>query len=163
MVEGYLALGGNLGDVAAQFRAALRGLATAGYTVARVSSLYRSRAAYASGPDYLNAAVAVAGADDPRALLALTQELERRAGRAGGPRHAARPLDIDIIFWGDANAADAEPTLPHPRWRQRDFVLRPLAEVMPAAEQARRQWPAAPAETFVAGVVCGPEWAREQA
>ena len=131
MVEGYIALGGNLGDVAAQFRAALRGLAAAGYTVRRVSPLYRSRPAHAPGPDYLNAAAAVAGGDDPRALLRVTQALERQAGRTAGAGNAPRPLDLDLIFWGDAPVAEPNLTLPHPRWRERDFVLRPLAAVMP--------------------------------
>lgn len=158
-IAGYLALGGNLGEVAANFRAALADLQAAGYTVARVSSLYRSRPWSGAGPDYLNAAVAVAGPADARALLAVTQELERRAGRVAGGRNAPRPLDIDILFWGKAVAGDAALTLPHPRWRERDFVLRPLAEVMPAAERAAWNWPLPPAAGYITGVVAGPEWA----
>jgi len=127
--------------------------------VRRVSSLYRSTPADAPGPDYLNAVAAVAGPDDPQALLRVTQALERAAGRTAGARHAPRPLDLDIIFWGGP-ATQPGLTLPHPRWRERDFVLQPLAEVMPPAARPA-DWPAtAPAATFVTAASAGPEWAR---
>jgi 7,8-dihydro-6-hydroxymethylpterin-pyrophosphokinase len=67
----------------------------------------------------------------PEAVLALAKALERAAGRRPGPRFGPRPLDIDILVWGDRLSGAPELTLPHPRLRERRFVLAPLAEIAP--------------------------------
>lgn len=67
-------------------------------------------------------------------MLAVCKALERQAGRRrppGTPRFGPRPLDVDIVLWGDRVSDRPELTLPHPRFRERRFVLEPLAEIAP--------------------------------
>jgi 7,8-dihydro-6-hydroxymethylpterin-pyrophosphokinase len=64
-------------------------------------------------------------------VLALAKALERAAGRVPGPRFGPRPLDIDLLVYGDRICGAPELTIPHPRLRQRRFVLAPLAEIAP--------------------------------
>ena len=109
----------------------------------RVASFYRSTpvapafsAAFSaiSQPDYLNtAAVAEVTATDlpPDAVLAVAKALELAAGRRRGVRFGPRPLDIDLLLYGELRSEAPELTLPHPRLRERRFVLEPLAEIAP--------------------------------
>jgi 2-amino-4-hydroxy-6-hydroxymethyldihydropteridine diphosphokinase len=98
----------------------------------RVASLYRSRAVSPiAQPDFLNTAALARTALDPEAVLALGKALERAAGRRDGPRFGPRPLDIDLLLHGDERREDPELILPHPRLRERGFVLAPLAEIAP--------------------------------
>jgi 2-amino-4-hydroxy-6-hydroxymethyldihydropteridine diphosphokinase len=124
-------LGGNLGPVEAAFHTALRALAMV-VTDLRVASLYRSRAVSPiPQPDFLNTAAVGTTQLAPVELFTIAQQLERQAGRVPGPRYGPRPLDIDLLLYGDLQRASRELTLPHPRLRERRFVLAPLAEVAP--------------------------------
>lgn len=67
----------------------------------------------------------------PDAVLALAKALELAAGRRRGVRFGPRPLDIDLLVHGDFTAGFPELTVPHPRLRERRFVLEPLAEIAP--------------------------------
>jgi 2-amino-4-hydroxy-6-hydroxymethyldihydropteridine diphosphokinase len=98
----------------------------------RVASLYRSAAVSpVPQPEYLNT-VAVGHTDlDPESVLAVCKALERAAGRRRTARFGPRPLDVDIVLWGDRVSDRPELTLPHPRLRERRFVLEPLAEIAP--------------------------------
>lgn len=115
----------HLGDALDRLAALLGPLAVASlYRTAPVSDLPQ--------PDYLNTAAVGETALPPEEILRLGQELERRAGRRpGGPRDAPRPLDVDLLVYGDLVRADPALTLPHPRLAERGFVLVPLAEVAP--------------------------------
>lgn len=64
-------------------------------------------------------------------MLALAKALELAAGRRRGERFGPRPLDVDLLLYGDLQSSDPELTLPHPRLRERRFVLEPLAEIAP--------------------------------
>jgi 2-amino-4-hydroxy-6-hydroxymethyldihydropteridine diphosphokinase len=101
----------------------------------RVASLYRSRAVSPLStppqPDYLNTAALARTALPPDAVLAVAKALELAAGRTRGVRFGPRPLDIDLLLYGDVRRDDPELTLPHPRLRDRRFVLAPLAEISP--------------------------------
>lgn len=126
-----MGLGGNLGPVEATLRWALVRLAAALGPLS-VASLFRSRAvAPTEQPDYLNTAAVGRSLLPAEAILALAKRLERAAGRTHGPRHAARPLDIDLLLHGAAVTTAPELTLPHPRLAGRRFVLAPLAEIAP--------------------------------
>ena len=75
-------------------------------------------------------ALATEGSEEE--LLTLCQELERRAGRpAVHSSRESRVLDIDLILFGDRVRHDPRLTLPHPRAQQREFVLKPLAQIAP--------------------------------
>jgi 7,8-dihydro-6-hydroxymethylpterin-pyrophosphokinase len=82
-------------------------------------------------PDYFNTVALAASDEPPEALLALAKRLEAEAGRVEGPRWGPRPLDVDLLLVGELQRDDAVLTLPHPRLRERGFVLAPLAEVAP--------------------------------
>ena len=128
----YLGLGSNLGDREAHIRAALDALgATPGVEVVAVSNLRET--APVGGPAqgaFLNGAAEVATTLPARGLLALCQELERRAGRdPSTPRNHPRELDLDILLFGDEVIDEKGLCVPHPRISGRAFVLEPLAEL----------------------------------
>ena len=138
----YVAIGANLGDARNAVRQAMDDLAALPQTrVTARSSLYRSAPVEASGPDFINAVVALETALAPDALLAELQRIERAAGRERPYRNAPRTLDLDLLRHGDATIDTPTLALPHPRMRERAFVLLPLAEIAPAlvapAELAR--------------------------
>lgn len=98
-----------------------------------VAPLYRSAAVSPIvQPDFLNTVVLVRSDWEPERLLAFAKQLERDAGRREGPRWGPRPLDVDLLLVGELQRDDASLTLPHPRIRERAFVLAPLADVAPA-------------------------------
>jgi 2-amino-4-hydroxy-6-hydroxymethyldihydropteridine diphosphokinase len=103
------------------------------------SSLWRSAPVDASGPDYVNAVAQFATRLTAPALLTALQALEAQAGRERPYRNAPRTLDLDLIFYGQATIDSPKLTVPHPRWRERAFVLRPLAELRDAPAEALAQ------------------------
>lgn len=129
----YLGLGANEGDRRGNFLRALEGLAACGVRVRACSSLYAT--APVGGPagqgPYLNAVVLVTTRLAPRELLACCQELENRAGRVRAERWGPRPLDLDILLWGERRVQEEDLVIPHPRLLERRFVLEPLLELDP--------------------------------
>ncbi|MCG2594122.1 2-amino-4-hydroxy-6-hydroxymethyldihydropteridine diphosphokinase [Ramlibacter sp. XY19] len=131
-VTAYVGLGANLGDPARALNDALASLAQLPATsVLARSSFYRSEPIDAGGPDYVNAVAAISTALDPYALLAQLQTIEQGAGRERPYRNAPRTLDLDLLLYGSAQVGSASLVVPHPRMRERAFVLRPLAEIAP--------------------------------
>lgn len=128
-----IGLGGNLGDAPATLIAALAALrASAGIRVAAVSPLYRSVAIGPDGqPDYANAVALLATTLTPHALLDRLQAIEHAAGRVREIRWGARTLDLDLLLFGEQCIRDGRLTVPHAEMHQRNFVLRPLADVLP--------------------------------
>ena len=127
----YISLGSNLCDPETQLRKALTALEQLPDThIKRVSSLYRS-AAVGPGtqPNYLNAVLLLATDLSPTALLDATQQIEMNQGRVREVRWGARTLDIDLLLYGDLQIDSTRLTVPHPRMRQRNFVLYPLREI----------------------------------
>ena len=131
-VAAFIGLGANLGDAVASVRQAVQALAgwpgTLACTAAR---LYRSAPVDATGPDYINAVVRLDTILTAPALLQALQGIEAAAGRQRPYRNAPRTLDLDLLLYGTARIDSARLTVPHPRWHQRAFVLRPLAELAP--------------------------------
>lgn len=122
-------LGANLGPAEAALRQAVDRLAET-FPPLRVASLYETRPLGGlAQPLYLNTAAVGRSSLAPEEILAFVKGLERAAGRRPGPRHASRPLDIDLLLYGAEERDDALLTLPHPGLRQRWFVLAPLAEI----------------------------------
>lgn len=83
-------------------------------------------------PRYLNAAVVGTTTLAPRALLEALLAIEKRFGRERAHQHAPRTLDLDLIFYGGEVLNEPGLDVPHPRFRERAFVLEPLAELAPA-------------------------------
>lgn len=131
-VTAYVGLGANLGEPVRALQEALAGLgALASTRLLRASRLYRSAPVGAGGPDFINAVAAVATQLTAPDLLAALQALEQAAGRARPYRNAPRTLDLDLLLYGCARIDSPALTLPHPRLRERAFVLLPLAEIAP--------------------------------
>lgn len=129
---GYIGLGANLGDAPAALRGAVQAIgALPGTQVLQCSALYRSAPVDAAGPDFHNAVVAVRTSLAPHELLAALQTIEAAAGRERPYRNAPRTLDLDILLCGDLAISTPTLTVPHPRMRERAFVLVPLAEIAP--------------------------------
>ncbi|MBX3658787.1 MAG: 2-amino-4-hydroxy-6-hydroxymethyldihydropteridine diphosphokinase [Ramlibacter sp.] len=131
-VAAYVALGANLGDAQPTVLRAIKAIGqTPGVSVLRASSLYRTAPVESSGPDYINAVVALDTTLTAPALLAALQALEQAAGRERPYVNAPRTLDLDLLLYGSARIGSPHLTVPHPRMDQRAFVLVPLAEIAP--------------------------------
>jgi 2-amino-4-hydroxy-6-hydroxymethyldihydropteridine diphosphokinase len=134
-------LGANVGDAAGTLCRAVSDLRLA-FGPLCVASCWRTAPVSAIPQDDFLNTVAIAGLDgrgSPREALRRLKALERQAGRRPGPVDGPRPLDLDLLIYGDAigvwpdQEGDGLGTLilPHPRLRQRRFVLAPLAELAP--------------------------------
>ena len=131
----FIGLGANLGNAAATIAAAFDALAQLPQSrlVAR-SSLYRSQAVDADGPDYVNAVARVDTALSPRQLLDALLRIESEHGRERPHRNAPRTLDLDLLLHGERAIDEPGLVVPHPRLHLRAFALLPLAEIAPALE-----------------------------
>jgi 2-amino-4-hydroxy-6-hydroxymethyldihydropteridine diphosphokinase len=133
-VTAHIALGANLGDRGKNLRDALARLdATDGLRVLRVSSFIENPAVGgpADSPPFLNAAAAVETTLGPRALLDRLLDVERELGRERREKWGPRPIDLDLLLYGDQVLHEDRLTVPHPLMHERRFVLQPLAEIAP--------------------------------
>lgn len=133
MAEAYLSLGSNEGDRTALIEAALARLAaTPGIRIMARSRLHETPpwGDTDQGP-FLNAACTIETDLAPPALLDVCQAIELALGRVWTRRWGPRTIDIDIIHVAGATMTGPNLTLPHPFWRERAFVLVPLAEIAP--------------------------------
>jgi 2-amino-4-hydroxy-6-hydroxymethyldihydropteridine diphosphokinase len=130
----YLALGGNVGNVRESFDYARKRLEKETGQPVRASRLYRTAPWGESGqPDFLNMVVEIHWDRSPRALLdlALSIEHERGRNRSREKRWGPRTLDIDLLVFGSSTVDDADLSIPHPRMKERTFVLAPLSDLAP--------------------------------
>jgi 2-amino-4-hydroxy-6-hydroxymethyldihydropteridine diphosphokinase len=127
-----LALGSNLGDRTAHLRAGVAALREV-IDVAAVSSVYATEPVGPAQPEFLNAALVGTTRLAPRPLLRAALAAEAGAGRrrAETEPQGPRTLDIDLILYGDRLLRTPDLVVPHPRWRERGFVLAPLGEIAP--------------------------------
>jgi 2-amino-4-hydroxy-6-hydroxymethyldihydropteridine diphosphokinase len=128
-----IALGSNLGDRRAAIRFAVDRLAPhlSGLTLSDVIETEPDGEGLESQPLYLNAVIVGETTLTAPELLAQLLEIESAQGRARPFRNAPRTLDLDLIFFGDDVVSEPGLEVPHPRFRERFFVLGPLAEVAP--------------------------------
>lgn len=135
MVTAYLALGSNQGDREALLLQAIDAIDRSLGRVGSISSFLETEPwGFVSDHPFLNAVLSLATALPPLELLEATQAIERDLGRrakstAGG--YADRPIDIDLLFYGELILETPRLTLPHPLLYQRAFVLDPLLELAP--------------------------------
>lgn len=127
----FLSLGSNLGDRAQQLREAVYALRTLGQITA-LSSVYETEpVGELNQPAFLNAIVEIKTALEPLELLNAVKAIENALGRTPRQPWGPREIDIDIILHGGHRFAAPALTLPHPEFRNRRFVLAPLAEIAP--------------------------------
>ena len=133
--QAYVGFGANLGDPASTLQAAAAELGRTAGTVTAGSHIYRSRPiGLTDQPDFQNAVARVSTALAPEALLDELLGLEARFGRVREVRFGPRTLDLDLLWYEGVVRDDERLTLPHPRAHEREFVLRPLAELDPDLE-----------------------------
>lgn len=132
-VRAYLGLGGNLGDPQAAMVAALGILDSASeIAVTRVSGLYRTPPwGLVDQPDFLNAVAEIGTSLSPRELLDACLSAERTLKRIRNERWGPRAIDLDVLIYDDRAIHENGLTIPHPRIRERAFVLVPLLEIAP--------------------------------
>lgn len=128
-IRTFLSLGSNLGDRRRLLAQAVDTLPD----VVAVSPVYETDPVGGPGGQgpYLNLVVELLTAIEPRPLLAICHRIEASAGRVRAERWGERTLDVDIIWMDGVEVDDATITIPHPRWRERRFVLAPLRDLAP--------------------------------
>jgi 2-amino-4-hydroxy-6-hydroxymethyldihydropteridine diphosphokinase len=127
-----IALGSNLGDRRAHLDFAVARLGSVLDNL-RVSRYYQTIPVGVTGPQplYLNAGVVGDTLLAPLDLLHMLMAIEREDGRERPHRNAPRTLDLDLVLFGSLKIDDPRLIVPHPRFRERRFVLEPLADVAP--------------------------------
>jgi len=129
-VVAYLGLGSNMGGRQQNLERAI-GFLSQRLKVVRVSSVYDTEPrGNVNQPRFLNLVCQVYTRLASEALLALAKGIEYKLGRSD-KSGAPRPIDIDILFYGDHVVKTVELVIPHPRLTERAFVLVPLAEIAP--------------------------------
>ncbi len=125
-----LALGSNVGDRLVHLRRAVSGLSPFIHVVA-VSSVWETAPVGCGLGDsaFLNLVVAGWTRKPPEALLRVIADLEQAGGRHRRRLNDPRTIDIDLVFYGNRAIRQASLTVPHPRFRERNFVLEPLREI----------------------------------
>lgn len=132
-----IGVGSNLGDRRAHLEFAAQRLAAVTHGQPKVSPIYTTAALLPeNGPDswripYLNAAIEIDWSQSAHDLLRFLKAVELEAGRAPGERWAPRPLDLDLLFFGDERIQTTDLQVPHPSLLERAFVLDPLKDLQP--------------------------------
>jgi 2-amino-4-hydroxy-6-hydroxymethyldihydropteridine diphosphokinase len=133
-VRAWLGLGSNVGDRLANLRSAREALERRGIAVAATSDVYETEAqAGAVGQDdFLNACIVVETGLEPDELLTACKDVEVELGRdLAAPRHAPRPIDVDLLLIAGREHRSPELRVPHAEVMNRRFVLEPLLELDP--------------------------------
>jgi 2-amino-4-hydroxy-6-hydroxymethyldihydropteridine diphosphokinase len=128
----YLSLGSNIGDRAANLKAAIQALEDAAVRVQKVSSFYETEPVdFLEQPWFLNCAVEAETTLSAVELLGALRSIETRMGSKKLVPKGPRLIDIDILLYGDESMDTLELQVPHPRMKERRFVLTPLGEIAP--------------------------------
>ncbi|HEX3008234.1 MAG TPA: 2-amino-4-hydroxy-6-hydroxymethyldihydropteridine diphosphokinase [Bacteroidales bacterium] len=132
MGDTFLSIGSNSGDRLLNLNRSLEEIeGKAGKIVAR-SPVYESRSWGYEGQDFLNMVIKIETQLSPLAILRMTQQIEKNAGRIKTPgQYSDRSIDLDILFYDHLIIKEEELTIPHPRLHERLFVLVPLMDIEP--------------------------------
>ncbi|KAJ1301145.1 hypothetical protein OPQ81_003557 [Rhizoctonia solani] len=132
-----LALGSNMGDRFVNIEKGLQALEKAGVKIVDTSYLYETKAMYHEDQaSFVNGACAISTSLNPTELITLLKRVEAEVGRTPTFRNGPRVVDLDILFYDDLSVdipeGDFPLQIPHPRIQEREFVLRPLSDIIPA-------------------------------
>lgn len=132
MVVCYLGIGSNLGNRRENIKQALDYLSkTKGIKIEKYSRIYETKAL--GGPvqgKFLNAAIKIKTSLTPLSLLKTLKKTEKTLGRKYTVRFGPRPIDLDILLYADRIINTKELIVPHVRMFEREFVLKPLREII---------------------------------
>lgn len=136
MPRAFIGLGSNIGDTEETIKEALRRLDNnPDINIIAVSSLYLTEPlGYENQPWFSNCVAEVETSLDPDRLLDALQDTENNLGRKRTIRWGPRTLDLDILLYDKLTICSERLTVPHPRMRERAFVMVPLAEIAATAE-----------------------------
>jgi len=127
----YLSLGSNMGDRRHNLESALDVLAWE-ISIKALSSIYDTKpVGNTLQPRFLNRVFEATTSLAPPDLLTFIKNIEKTMGREPGPVNSPRPVDIDILFYGNQVIELPGLIIPHPRLAERAFVLVPMAEIAP--------------------------------
>ncbi|KAI0523672.1 Dihydropteroate synthase [Xylaria bambusicola] len=128
----YIALGSNLGDRVAMIEQACKEMDMRGIKVKRTSSLWETEPMYVLDQErFVNGACEVETELEPLSLLDALQDIEKSMGRRKIIDKGPRNIDLDILLYENETVAHSRLQIPHPLIAEREFVLRPLAELIP--------------------------------
>lgn len=128
----HIGIGSNLGDREQHCLKAIRLFSDKGVLVRRRSSMYETEPwGVKDQPRFVNMAIEGETALTPARLLEVLKMIEDEVGRVETFRWGPRVIDLDILLYDDLVMSTPELTIPHPRMHEREFVLRPLAEIAP--------------------------------
>jgi 2-amino-4-hydroxy-6-hydroxymethyldihydropteridine diphosphokinase len=127
----YLSLGANMGDRLNYLKRALEELESSGVHIQRVSRIYETEPqGYRNQSRFLNMVAEVETNLFPNQLLRVIHTIERRLKRRRKSANGPRTIDIDIILYGNSTIKTPTLEIPHPRYKERLFVLTPLSELV---------------------------------
>jgi 2-amino-4-hydroxy-6-hydroxymethyldihydropteridine diphosphokinase len=127
----YLSLGSNVGDRQSHLQQALQELEAAKVHIRRVSKVYETEPyGYRAQSWFLNLVAEVETTLFPLQLLHTIHRIERKLKRRRAIRNGPRTIDIDIVFYRNSTMNTAALQIPHPRYKERAFVLAPLSDLM---------------------------------
>lgn len=131
MVTCYIGIGSNLGDRKNYINRAIEELKHNGnIKVNRISSIYETEPlSDIPHGKFLNGVLEIETALAPKALLKELNRIEENLGRARTIKDGPRTIDLDILFYGDKNIDDSGLVIPHPKIKEREFVLKGLREL----------------------------------
>lgn len=137
MPKAVLALGGNLGDRELNIASAVSEIEEIeGVEIEKLSNIYETEPfdVISQQPNYLNCCVLIDTTLEPLDLLHKCQEIENKLLRVRTEYHGARTMDIDVLLYEGFSSSSEELTVPHPRIRERAFVMVPLSDIFHASE-----------------------------
>lgn len=130
MCSVYIGLGSNEGERIRNIKEALNHLKKK-MEVKKVSSFYLTEPVGIKGGWFVNCALEVRTDSDPKRLLKILLEIEKRIGRIRTKKKISRVIDLDLLFYKGKIIKEKDLTLPHPHLHKRRFILIPLAEINP--------------------------------
>ena len=129
-MRAYLGLGSNLGSRARNLSAARRRLRERGARILRQSRVIETEPwGVLDQPKFLNQVLEVEWSGTARQLLRAAQAVERDGGRVRKKRWGPRTIDVDILLFGNERVTQKDLVIPHPRIKEREFVLAGLREL----------------------------------
>jgi len=132
MSTAYIGIGSNLGSREDNCKSAIRHLIDNGIKVLKLSSMTETEPwGVKEQPKFINMAVEVETSLSPEELLHLLKKIENKTGRQPAVHWGPRVIDLDILLYDDLVLKTHELEIPHPHLAEREFVLRPLAEIAP--------------------------------
>jgi len=131
----YFGLGSNLGDREGSIQSAVERLGGAELRFVRMSSIYETEpVGLLRQPMFMNAVAEFESELSPRELLERALGVEREMGRVRTVKNGPRNIDIDLILCGDLVVNEPDLVVPHPRYREREFVMKGLRELRNIAQ-----------------------------